>query len=71
MVDISPPGFLSVHASQVVLKDHSWTVIIGLQDGALDLLMELKNMKMSLEMLQVISAAPPTFLRKCLKWPKP
>lgn len=33
---------------------HSWTLMIGVQDGALDLLRELKNMKMSLEMLQVI-----------------
>lgn len=44
-------------------------MIIGLQDGALDLLMELKNVKMSLEMLQVISSSP-TFLLKVLKMAK-
>lgn len=33
-------------------------MIIGLQDGALNLLMELKNIKMSLEMLQVIYHYP-------------
>lgn len=41
-------------------------MIIGLQDGALDLLVELKNMKMSLEMLQVIRSSP-AFLLKVLK----
>lgn len=45
---------------------YCWTVIIGLQDGALDLLLELKNTKMSLEMLQVFSSTP-TFLLKVLK----
>lgn len=44
MVDTDP------ESSQAV---HSWTLMIGVQDGALDLLRELQDMKMSLEMLQV------------------
>lgn len=45
-----------LESSQGVLTGHFWTVIIRLQDGALDLLRELRNMTMSLEMLQVIDS---------------
>lgn len=45
-----------LESSQGVLTGHFWTVMIHLQDGALDLLRELRNMKMSLEMLQVIDS---------------
>lgn len=45
-----------LESNQGVLMGHFWTVMIRLQDGALDLLRELRNMKMSLEMLQVIDS---------------
>lgn len=55
-----PPGvgitFLPSKCGEINVSER---LLFFLQDGALDLLRELKNIKMSLETLQVINPTPP------------